>query len=107
MTAFRFRHDASDEKYEMVYVFGNHVLFTDNRIDRSTVPSDLYLYEVSYDDDNIGNPDCISNRIIADFLGSILSPVNLGNLKEYLFLACYSDWKWTGEFTDLASITGE
>lgn len=98
MTTLKFRHNANTEKYEKVYVFGKPMLFTDNRIDKSTLPPGWHLYEVSYDDDNVGNPDCISNRIIANFLGSLVSTTDLGNIEDYMTLDCYNDWKWTGEF---------
>ena len=48
--------DARKERFELVEVLGHPMLFTCLRVDRSTVPKGLYLYEVRNDDDQCGLP---------------------------------------------------
>ena len=40
------RKDARKELYELMEIDGRAVIFTNMRIDRSTVPEELCLYEV-------------------------------------------------------------
>lgn len=37
--------NAAEESFELMELFGNTVLFTNMRVDRSTVPKDLYVYD--------------------------------------------------------------
>ena len=39
------RRDAREEYYELMEIDGRIVIFTNMRIDRSTIPDELYLYE--------------------------------------------------------------
>lgn len=58
---------------------GQPVLFTDWRIDRSTIPDGLHLYEVRHTDDDWGAPCQLGHRIVVNFYGSIVSnqPIQL------------------------------
>ena len=47
------RYNAMEETFTEVRVLGKPALFHDLRIDRSTVPKGLYLYEVRYDDEGL------------------------------------------------------
>ena len=46
--------DASTAKFEMVTVLNLPMLFTCCRVDQDTVPDDLYIYEVSHEEDVLG-----------------------------------------------------
>ena len=50
------RYNAMEETFTEVRVLGKPALFHDLRIDRSTVPKGLYLYEVRHDDEGWGDP---------------------------------------------------
>lgn len=99
--AIRRRHDALKENYEIIKLFNLPMLFVDLRIDALSVPKGLCVYEVGYDDDNIGNPDVISSHIICDFFGTLITPYSLDFSDKYLFLYCRKEWKWCGKTTSL------
>ncbi|MFR6694493.1 MAG: LPD28 domain-containing protein [Dysosmobacter sp.] len=65
--------DARKERFELVEVLGHPMLFTCLRVDRSTVPKGLYLYEVRNDDDQCGLPVEIGRWIMVNHWGTLLS----------------------------------
>ena len=73
------RYDAGRELFSEIRVLGKPALFHDMRIDRSSVPKGLYLYEVRHDDDSFGDPVQIAKGILVNHFGSILtqSPIKL------------------------------
>lgn len=60
------RQNAMTETYERVIVLGQPMLFSCLRIDRSTVPKGMYLYEVRHDDDQQGDPVQIGQWILVN-----------------------------------------
>ena len=56
------RYNAMEETFTEVRVLGKPALFHDLRIDRSTVPKGLYLYEVRHDDEGWGDPVQIADH---------------------------------------------
>lgn len=46
--------NAAEESFELMEMFGQTVLFTNMRVDRSTVPEGLHVYDVRHDDDYTG-----------------------------------------------------
>ena len=60
--------DARKERFELVEVLGHPMLFTCLRVDRSTVPKGLYLYEVRNDDDQCGLPVEIGRWVMVNHL---------------------------------------
>lgn len=73
------RHDADRLTYDEVTIFGVPALFTDLRVDRSTVPDGVYRYEVRYSDEFGGEPVELARGIIVDFFGTVLTrePIQL------------------------------
>lgn len=67
------RHDADRLTYDEVTIFGVPALFTDLRVDRSTVPDGVYRYEVRYSDEYGGEPVELARGIIVDFFGTVLT----------------------------------
>ena len=61
------RHDANRLTYDEVTIFGVPALFTDLRVDRSTVPDGVYRYEVRYSDEYGGEPVELARGILVDF----------------------------------------
>ena len=60
-------------------IFGVPALFTDLRVDRSTVPDGVYRYEVRYSDEYGGEPVELARGIMVDFFGTVLmrEPIQL------------------------------
>ena len=73
------RHDANRLIYDEVTVWGVPALFTDLRVDRSTMPDDVYRYEIRYSDDYGGEPVELARGIMVDFFGTVLTrePIQL------------------------------
>lgn len=60
-------------------VFGEKMLFTNARVERSTVPKELYLYEVRHSDEDWGEPIQVAEWIRVNHWGTLLSakPIKL------------------------------
>ena len=78
-----YRLDAMKEVFEEVTVLGKPMLFTCCRIDRSTVPHGLYMYEVRHDDDGCGDPVQIAKWVMVNHWGTLISntPIGLDSYK--------------------------
>lgn len=89
------RYDAGREHFSEIRVLGKPALFHDMRIDRSSVPKGLYLYEVRHDDDGLGDPVQIAKGIMVNHFGSILTrePIRL-SLDGYLDIEPEKDWDY-------------
>ena len=66
------RKPAGTLNYDAVTVFGEPALFMDHRIDRSTVPPGLHMYELRHEDDDWSVPCQIARGIFVNFFGTIL-----------------------------------
>ena len=62
-----------DEKYELITLFDEPMLYTDWRIPDSEVPKGLYKYEIRHDDDQKGDMAEVCNHIWVNFMGTVLS----------------------------------
>lgn len=97
-----YRQDAMKEVFEEVTVLDKPMLFTSLRIDRTTVPKGLYLYEVRHDDDMRGDPVQIANWIMVNHWGTLISsePLKLTPSKTvnnaYLDIDPEKDWNYEG-----------
>ena len=67
------RKHATDIIYDEITVLGIPTLLTDWRIDRSTIPANLYLYELRHADEDWGDPYQLAKGILVNFYGSILT----------------------------------
>lgn len=63
----------NDKKYEVVELLGNKVLFTSLRIRNSEVPIGLFKYELRHADADGMTPCEISNQIMVNHYGTILT----------------------------------
>lgn len=91
------RYHVMEETYSEIRVLGKPALFHDLRIDRSTVPRGLYLYEVRSDDDGRGDPVQIAKGIMVNHWGTILTrePIKLP-ADGYLDIDPEKDWDYAG-----------
>ena len=91
------RYDAMAEKFEEITVLGKPALFTSIRIDRNSIPRGLYLYEVRYDDDGLGDPVQIAKGIMVNHFGSIITHKPLRLPRDgYLDIDPEKDWSFDG-----------
>lgn len=97
------KYDAKEETYELVEVLGEKMLFTCNRIDRSTVPLELRVWEVRHDDDCMGIPCQIADWIWVNHWGTLIGKndlsmeINARMGKRYRDIDYDKDWHNTGE----------
>ena len=72
------RTNAASITYDEAILLGEPVLFTDYRLDPTTTPPQLYLYEIRHAYDDSGLPCQIAKGILVNFYGSILAmkPLN-------------------------------
>ena len=80
--------NAAEEDFELMELFGKTVLFTNMRVDRSTVPKELYVYELR-DEDFTGDICEIRPFVMVNHWGTIIC-------KEPIEL----DIKWNSKFVD-------
>jgi len=73
------RFNAMTENFEEVEILGKPALFSSLRIDRSTLPKGLYLYEVRHDDDCQGIACQIARGIMVNHWGTLITrePIKL------------------------------
>ena len=65
--------DATKIRYELVEVDGMECLFTNSRLDRSTVPETLHCYDVRDSDDCDGTFAQIKKLVFVNHWGTILT----------------------------------
>lgn len=89
------RYNAMEESFTKIAVLGKAALFHDLRIDRSTVPEGMYLYEVREDDMGEGEPVQIAKGIMVNHFGSIITrePIKLPP-NGYLDIEPEKDWSY-------------
>ena len=90
------RYDAAKITYDEVALLGVPALFTECRIDRTTIPAQLHLYEIRHEDEDWGRPCQLAKGILVNFYGSLLTrqPIELPDSGYLDFDAedlCYPD----------------
>ncbi len=69
--------NAKSEEFQHLELFGKYALFTNGRIDRSTVPRGWYCYDFRGSDDDPGELRYIEEHVTVNHAGSILIPEKL------------------------------
>ena len=67
------RKNANEIIFDEIIVLGTPALFTDWRVDRVSVPTDMKMYEVRHADEDWGDPCQLARGILVDFYGTILT----------------------------------
>jgi hypothetical protein len=67
--------DANTEKFEHIELFGKSALFTNNRIDRSTVPGGYYAYDLRHGDS--GDFSTVEPTVRVNHAGTVITTVAL------------------------------
>ena len=65
--------DARKERFERALIDGREVLFTNLRIDRSTVPETLHCYDIRETDGFSGVAASVERYVLVNHWGTILS----------------------------------
>lgn len=73
--------DATRLVYDSAVVFGEDVLYTDLRVDRETVPAELFVYDVRHCDDDWGDACEIAPHVQVNHMGTIVTkhPITLND----------------------------
>ena len=66
-------YDAKKLTYQEVTILGKPALFTECRIDRTTVPEGVYRYEMRHADEDWGEPITLSRSILVNYYGTVLT----------------------------------
>ena len=76
--------DANNHAFSVVEIFGNPVLFTTERINRTTVPEGIFAYDLQHSRQDWSRPGRISNFILTDHFGTVITnfPIKLGKNKS-------------------------
>jgi hypothetical protein len=65
--------DARKEDFEHIELFGKPALFSNSRIDRVTVPGNLYCYDLRGSDNDPGRPVTVENKVGVNHAGTVLA----------------------------------
>ena len=65
--------DARKEEFEHIELFGKPALFINSRIDRATVPGNLYCYDLRGSDNDPGRPVTVENKVGVNHAGAVLT----------------------------------
>lgn len=66
-------YDAQKVTYQEVAIFDRPALFTECRIDRTTVPEGVYRYELRHGDEDWGEPRELARGLMVNFYGTVLT----------------------------------
>ena len=98
--------NARKEEYEHIELFGKPALFTNSRIDRTTVPVGFYCYELRGSDSDPGRPVSIENKVTVNHAGAVLTPEPVTISKEG-FRRLRDNINFLGESLTLADFCDE
>nr|WP_325305158.1 LPD28 domain-containing protein [uncultured Dysosmobacter sp.] len=78
--------NAMQEEYQTVELFGNPALYSNGRIDRSTVPEGWYAYDLRGSDYDPGDPVTIEDHVLVNHAATILTqtPIRYPEGKDFL-----------------------
>ena len=88
------RYDYNKEHFEKVRVCGIQCLFSDVRIERSTVPEGKYQYEIGGDDDSGGEPAGVQIGVWVNFFGTLICDVPLPLGTNHVLWLQEGDFTW-------------
>lgn len=73
--------NATDVMFESVIFQGKPALFTDGRLDKTTLPAGIYCYDIRHSDNDWGKPCTLENHVLVNFFGSIITkePISLSS----------------------------
>lgn len=98
--------NAIEDEWEVVTVFDIPMLFTCSRVDRKTIPQELYAYDVRHADDDWGEPCEITDGVVrVNHFGTLLSktvlPLRESANGTYLMINPETDWGYEGVYCSI------
>ena len=73
------RKFAKTPTYQTIEILGQPAIYTDYRIEHTSVPQGFYLYEIRHSDEDWGIPCQLARNIAVNFYGTIITntPIQL------------------------------
>ena len=94
---------ASEERFVEVLVRSTKAMFSEMRIDRSSIPKGLHVYEVRHADEDWSEPCEVKRGIMVNFYGTLITKEPLLEEGESsLYLEGEKEW----EFLSSGSVLG-
>jgi hypothetical protein len=87
--------DVQKEALDEVELLGHMALFTELRVDKSTLPKDMYCYELRHGDDN-SFPATLEKNVTVNYFGAIILPEEL-ELEAGRLKVPYEEFSFTGK----------
>lgn len=97
--------NANEDTYELVMADQYLVLFTNARINRDSVPKELFCYDVRHDDEGRGIACEIKPYVLVNHWGTILSKTEIPMPDGYLILE--DDFDYLGVSMDIETFLKE
>lgn len=103
-----YRLDARTEKFDVIEFFDIPMLYSMFRLERTTVPKNLYMYEVRHSDYDDAVPVEIKKDVLVNFWGTLISsrPLQMHE-RDCSYIRPNDDWGFTGEETSLIDYMAE
>ncbi len=81
--------NAMTEEFDLIELFDKPALFSNFRIDRSTVPDGWYCYDIRGSEDDPGRPWTLERKVVVNHAGTILSPeeIPFSEGKNYRYIS--------------------
>lgn len=99
--------NANEETYEMLEICGQTVLFTSARIDRKTIPNELYAYDLRHDDGCQGNICEIKPLVAVNHWGTIICKEPIEMNEHGYRLVAEEEYNYIGESVTLEDFQEE
>lgn len=93
------RRNANDIIYDEVTLLGTPALFTDWRVDRATIPTGMFLYEVRHADSDWDDPCQLAWGILVNFYGTVLTAQPMDISESGYLNFDNEDWVYAEEDT--------
>jgi hypothetical protein len=98
--------DARKEDFEHIELFGKPALFTNSRIDRVTVPGNLYCYDLRGSDNDPDRPVTVENKVGVNHAGTVLT-IEPVTIPEEGYKRLRGKINFLGEHLDIPSFCEE
>jgi hypothetical protein len=98
--------DARKEDFEHIELFGKPALFSNSRIDRVTVPGNLYCYDLRGSDNDPGRPVTVENKVGVNHAGTVLA-IEPVTIPEEGYKRLRGKINFLGEHIDIPSFCEE
>ena len=95
--------DANEETFELVEIDGKETLFTNSRLDRTTVPEGLFCYDIRESEGFSSEPVTLEPYVMVNHWGTVLSKEEF-TLNDEGFYSI-DDFNYMGETLSIEEFT--